>query len=234
MPLFFLLLCHSAKTQVIGNVSNGATSGLNLVLIQEKVFDKVQGSPYLTEDYVWGEVFIKDKKPIEALLRYNVAAEHFEIKTRANTPKVFRLPYNSHASYYVEPETFIWEQFDYDGRNITGYFVEKYKGENYRLLQKYYSKFTKARSATTSYERNRPATMEIDSEFFIVSKEGLVMEAKISRRKLKKLFPSEGARNYLEQHKIREEQDLTKFVKFLDQQQRFSIDTVEQKDRIDL
>lgn len=178
----------------------------------------VQGSPYMDENYVYGTVKVEGKDPLKVFLRYDVFNENMEVKLDKNADKTYVLPLSEEAVYRIGPDAFRYRTLRHEGNTITGYFVEHYSGENYHLLEKPSIEITEAIKARTGYERDRPAEMTLEREFYIVGKDNKVENVKLKHRDVKKAFNSKEAKSYLKDNKIRSKQDLIAFVSYLDQQ----------------
>lgn len=198
-------------------INDGGLEGLQLMTNISDDLGKIHGTPYLDEEFQYGTVVVPGKRAMNVFLRYNVQDENIEIKTQKNSPETYLLPANREVVYNIHNQTFVIDEIRYDGKRIAGYFIEHYDGENFRLLEKPVARISDAVKAKSSYEKDRPAEIKINSEFYIVDGQGKVENVRVKHRDVRKAFKSKPAKEYLSNNKIRSEEDLTSFVAFLDQ-----------------
>lgn len=213
--LFFgmVISLSSVNAQVI---NDGGLEGLQLMTAISDKLGKVHGSPYLEDEFQYGSVIIPGKRSINVFLRYNVQDENIEIKTQKNSQEIYFLPGNREVVYNIQNETFLVDEIRYDGKRIAGYFIEHYDGENYRLLEKPESRISDAVQAKSSYEKDKPAEIKINREFYIVDAQGNVENVRVKHRDVRKVFKSKAAKDFLSSNKIKSKEDLASFVAFLD------------------
>ena len=200
-------------------INDSGNHSLTLITTKESDrMNRIEGSPYLQEDFEYGTAMVEGKQPLKIFMRYNVHQEQIEIKTDVQDDKTYLLPKKESTVYEIGPKTFILDEIVFDGKRISGYFIEHYKGENYRLLKKPFTTVTEAIKAKTGYDQDKPARIKIEEEFYVVNKSGGVRNVRVKHRDIKKSFNSNSAKEYLSDHKIRSEEDLIDFVSFLDKQ----------------
>lgn len=217
----FILLGVVTMFDGIGQVQLQDGINQNLMLITVKESDRLktlEGSPYLQEEFTYGTATVEGKQPLKVFMRYNVHQDQIEIKTDLQSEKVYLLPKKGSTIYQIGNDTFVLDQIHYNGNSLAGFFIKKYDGENISLLKKPIAKVTEAVKARTGYDKDRPARIEIDEEYYIVNRNGEVQHVRLKHRDIKKAFHSDPAKRYLSENKIRSEQDLISFVSFLDKQ----------------
>lgn len=218
---FFILLGVLAMFDSIGQVQLQDGINQNLMLISTKESDRMktlEGSPFLQEEFNYGTATVEGKQPLNVFLRYNVHQDQIEIKTDVQSEEVYLLPKKESTVYQIGSDTFVLDEFVFNGERISGYFIEHYKGKNFRLLEKSYATVTEAVKAKTGYDRDRPARIEIDEEFFVVNDQGAIKKVRVKHRDIKKAYDSDRAKEYLSDNRIRSKEDLISFVSFLDEQ----------------
>lgn len=207
----------SSKGQV--QINDSGNHGLMLITTKESDRMKnVEGSPYLNEDFQYGKVMVEGKSPLQVFMRYDVLQENIEIKTDQKGEETYLLPRNEKTVYAIGPDKFSYDQIYFEGQKIFGYFVNLYDGEQFRLLKKPSTRMTEAVKAKTGYDRDRPAEIVIEEEFYIVKANGEVENVQLKHRDIKKAFDSGRAKSFLSDNKIRSEQDLISFISYLDKQ----------------
>ena len=195
--------------------------GQNLMLIPVKVnaaMERLDGSPYFNEDFVMGTVTLEGKDPLKVFVRYDAHQEQMEIKTDLQGEQVYSLPKKKSTIYEIGAKKFILDEIFHDNSRITGYFIEHYNGENFRLLEKPVVKVTEAIKARTGYDKDIPAKIVIEEEFYVLDDQGQIHNVRLKHRDIKKTFDSGNAQEYLSDNKIRSEEDFIAFVSYLDKQ----------------
>lgn len=203
-------------SQVISD--SGNHSLMLLTTKKSERMKKVEGSPYLDKDFQYGTATVEGKEPLKVFMRYNVNEEQIEIKTDIKSEDIYLLPKKESTVYQIGSEILVFDQVSHSGKRISGYFVEHFKGENLRLLEKPVAKLTEAVKAKTGYERDRPARIVIEEEYYVLNINGEVKDVRLKHRDVKKTFNSQRAKKYLSDNKIRSEDDLVAFISFLDKE----------------
>lgn len=211
--LFTLLFCCTVNAQFI----DGGLEGLRLITKSSDDLNRVQGSPYLNENFQYGTVEIKDKQPMKAFLRYDVQTDQIEIKTDPESNDIYVLGNRPNVTYVMGNKTIIADRIPSENGILSGLFVEHYGGEKYRLLEKHRVDVSEAVKASSSYDSDKPAQMKVNSDFYVVVKGEAPKLVRIKHKDVKKLFSSKTAKDYLSDHKIKEVEDLVAFLQFLDQ-----------------
>ncbi|GAB2777579.1 hypothetical protein [Salinimicrobium soli] len=220
MKKYFLLLfafigLATGKAQVINDMG---LEGLLLETKDSDILKTVEGSPYWNEDFRYGTVALGEKQPLKAFMRYNAEKETVEIKTAQESEKTYVLPLNRKAIYVIGDEVFLYDEIFYDNKKISGYFIEHYNGDTYRLLEKPVISRSRAVKANSSYESDKPAKIYVKSELYVVTEGSVAQEVRPKTKDIKKAFPSKRAKEFLSDHKIKEKEDLVSFLEFMEQQ----------------
>lgn len=180
--------------------------------------DAIEGSPYLNENFQAGIAKVEGKEPLSVFLRYNVPQDQMEIKLDLQSAEVYELPKNNKTHYKVGSQTFVFDMLKFEGSVIGGYFIELYSGEKFRLLEKPIATLTEAIKAKTGYDKDRPAQIKLEEEYFVVKEDGQVLNVRLKHKDIKNAFDSEPSKEYLSDNKIRSEEDLKSFISWLDKQ----------------
>lgn len=214
--LSLIMICFFT-IDVWAQIHDGGNHGLMTVTLKKNEnMNAVQGSPYLNEEFQRGTAVVDEKEPLNVFLRYDVSREIFEIKTEISSNEILMLPPNLKTEYHVAGDKFIYDNIRFEGKNINGYFKEHYSGKQFRLLEKPTVTITEPVEAKTGYEKDRPARIVIGEEFFVISNDGQVKNVSLKQRDVKKMFPSNIAKKYLKENKVRSIEDLAAFVAYLD------------------
>ncbi|WP_189606330.1 hypothetical protein [Salinimicrobium marinum] len=214
---FTLIAIFFCNVDVWAQIHDGGNHGLMTVTLKKNEnMNSVEGSPYLNDEFQPGTALVNEKEPLSVFLRYDVSREIIEIKTEIGSNEIFMLPSNQETEYRIAGDTFIYDNFRFEDKQIKGYFKEHFSGERYRLLEKPTLTITEPVAAKTGYEKDRPAEIVLDEEFFVISNDGEVKNVKLKQRDVKKVFTSNAAKKYLKGNKIRSIEDLAAFVAYLD------------------
>lgn len=203
-----------------GQIQDSGGHGLMLLNTKENEdMKKVKGSPYLNEDFTSGKLFITGKEPLDVFLRYDVAKDIIEIKINKASAETYVLPLGQKAEYIIGQDTFVYESLNSSGTKINGYFVELFKGENIRLLKKHSASVSQAEKAKTGYEKDRPAEIKINDQYYVLFRNGELKPIDLKEKDLKKALPdSKEVKNYLDSNKLKSVEDFKTFFKWYDTQ----------------
>jgi hypothetical protein len=137
-------------------------------------YENIQGSPYLTDEFKKGKVYIKRGKKIKSInidLNYNRYSNEFEFLMSGN--RVFVLTNLDKIEKIVyDGKTFKYKEFKYGhGRYKKGYLQELVKGK-YSLFKKFETEFKEEEAPASSYDEYKPARfVEKSPDYFMKSKE---------------------------------------------------------------
>ena len=217
LPLFLLLFFFTFGIfgQVSGGINDGSNYGFTLIPTIDNRSEEVEGSPYYTNDFIRGTVKMEEKESMEVYLKYNVAEERIEIKTNLESPRTYQLPAGSDAEFIIDSQKFVLDKISSDKGPVFGYFVELQAGDKYRLLKKPIAHLREGEKAKTGYGKDKPASITIEEEYYIVPKSGLAKNVRAKTKDLKRVFDSKEVEVYLDNNKMRSEEDLIQFVGFL-------------------
>lgn len=215
--ILVIFICGANYAQV--PINDSGNHGLMTITTKKnESMKEIQGSPYLVRDFQYGTATVEGKQPLKVFMRYNVLQEKIEIKIELNAEETYLLPKHQKTVYEIVSDTFVYDQVDFNGKKITGYFLEHYVGQNFRLLEKPTTSVTEAVKAKTGYDRDRPAEIVIKKEYYVVKENNQVENVRLKHRDIKKIFDSDRAKTYLSKNKIRTEQDFVYFISYLDKQ----------------
>lgn len=199
-------------------IQDSGNHGLMTLTTKKQNLNEVQGSPYLDKNYKSGIVLIEDKNPLVVFMRYDALNENVEIKTDFNSEEVFFLPPNKKTKYKIGNQKFVYDQLNNEGNKISGYFIEHFNGNNFRLLEKPSVTVTEPVTAKTGYEKDKPAQIKIENEYYIQKENGNIEKVRLRHKDIKKTFNSKTAEEYLSNNRIKSVDDLISFVQHLDKQ----------------
>lgn len=199
--LFSLNLCLFTFF-AMGQVSSSINSG-DYRAIQEQQYvnlddgrdiqlSKIDGSPYVTKDYVSGKV-IDTKKDIEikANLRYNAYKDDFIFNMEGMEEDNYTLPRLERYQYEYEGERFfvlVNDQLfeDTDNKYVTALVDRK----DLKLYKRYSRRFKKGREFKSSYKTDIPPKFIPETHFYLKVGDSEFKEIELKRRKVADAFPA--------------------------------------------
>ena len=210
-----LLLGLGLNAQVI---NDGGIEGLQLMTKVSDDLYKVQGSPYLTDEFQYGTLEIDGKDPIQVFLRYDVQKDIVEIKMEPQSEEIYLLANQPTVSYKLNNNNKIISDQIYSSEGkISGLFIEHFNGEDYKLLEKHKASISKPVKAKSSYESDKPAQIKKSSEFYLKSPGSKTFQKiRIKHKDVRKAVSSSVAKDYLSDNKIKELEDLVAFLQYLE------------------
>jgi hypothetical protein len=217
--IFPALLLAVMGGEAQAQISDSGNHGLMTIsTIKNSALDKVEGSPFLEEEFKYGIAKIEGKDPLKVFVRYNVATEQMEVKTDPNSEEIYMLPPGQHAVYNIDNNIYKYGTLNYEGESLLGYQIEHFAGDQYRLITKHRAEIKEAVKAKTGYDRDMPARIRIQEDLYVIDKDANATKVRAKNRDLKDVFTSPAAKSYLSDHKVRSLKDLVDFIAYLDKQ----------------
>ncbi|MGB5228167.1 MAG: hypothetical protein WBN55_07875 [Eudoraea sp.] len=191
-------------------------------LLEEKkiVYDMrdVIGSPYLTEEFVKGTLFLNEKNYGDYLFRYNIFRDEVEFKKDTYAPiesvkKIEGILIELDDNTKISVHTLTIDTNTYERK----FLVELVEG-NYQLNKLVRAKFTAPKKAETSLAADVKGKFTKIEEFYVINEDKV--EKLVNRKKdLKKQFPDEGEKMmaFVNKEKInlKKEDDLKKLFQYI-------------------
>lgn len=204
IPFILLIVTASAKSQDVFNrpqPPTAYTEDLRTINIMQDIVNrggnpnnftveqKYVGSPFQSEEYKPGSVYLNGQKKGDFMLRYNVFAEVFEIQTLSNEKDATDLVHkNTNISVVMDGKRYVYKYYLADGVQQFGYFEVVKELEKVTLLKKQRKLIQEGKAAKTSFDINRPSRL-IDKEgYYIALKNGKIIEIKQNNKALAKIF----------------------------------------------
>lgn len=179
----------------------------------------LDGSPYENEAFQSGKIAMAGKEPINAYLRYDVLNDEIEVKKEKSAQDIYVIADKKGTNYKIGQINFVFENFQFEGQPLQGYFQEYYNGENVRLLKRLTTTITDPVKAQTGYQKDKPARIIIQENYFLAFNDGNIKEVRLKERDFKKALPnSKAASEYLGDHKVRDLEDFVKMLQWYDRQ----------------
>lgn len=183
---------------------------------EQNKYSELAGSPYWEEQFIPVNIERNGTKLINAFIRYNVLKDEVQIKVDPSDEDSYRLPRLGELEY-VTPDYsyFLSHKVTEDNTTVYGYFIKYFESEQVEFYGKPQAKILPAQSPETSYDRGRPATIQVISHYYIQIGDNPVKEVRIKERDFRKLFgSSKKMREYFKQHKVNEIDEVIKMLSF--------------------
>ncbi len=173
----------------------------------------VEGSPYLTENFVQGTVFIEDEKPYPAMMRYNAYQDEIQVRGSQGLSSLFKRDY---VWAVIGPHTFRIEEYERKSQTTQGYFIELNRGD-LRLLKRITHVFREAEEAASSYSQGKPPRFEEEVSYYLIKEGGPAREVRLRKKDILGFLSSKEAESYVKENKFRlkSESEVTKLLMHL-------------------
>ncbi len=214
----FLLMFMSSKAQQ-GNLIP-LTRGSEYTAQDANVLNNANGSPYFEEEFTPGILVDTetDSDPQKLYFRYNVVSDQIEIKVSPNQNERYILPKQERYKYRLKDYSYRIGNFKTsEGRTLSGYLIQYYKGNNVSFFCKPQPKIIPGREAKTSFETEQPAKLEIDPVYYLQMNNEPLVEVKLKKKDFKELAnESPKMSKYSKDHKIKEIGDVVKMLVYFE------------------
>lgn len=196
---------------------SGGHSKMLLTTKKNDVMNELKGTHFLHDNFKSGKVIVEGYDPLDVLLRYNVNTETFEIKMEETGDDIYVMPLNLETKYYLGSDLYTYQTINIEGKNITGYFQNHYKGDKVSFLEKSSLTITEAVKAKTGYEKDKPAQIRLQKDHYIVFHDGTVKNVKLKKKDFENAFSSSpGVKKYLSDNKLKTVEDFSKMIAWYD------------------
>ncbi len=215
---------------LIGSMSIQAQTVLERVglgdgaLLRNKVIDykdgTIQGSPYLTSNFFYGEIEGIDGG---LMMRYNAHRDEFEIKKTDQEKDLFSLPkedrYGLIIGKFNNTIIRLKEYKDKTGDVVKGYLYELHKNGNISLLKREKIILQKEREGTGYQDYQPPKFSKGRTELYLEKGDGSIIEFPTNKKELLKIYPDKKneIEAFLKSNKIKfnDESDMALIVDFI-------------------
>ena len=194
-------------------------NGMQILTKSSNDINKIEGSPYFEEQFTPGILNDKEGKSQNAYFRYDASKDLVEIKIAPSQKQTFILPRYPRYSYKMRDYTYILDKLSTDkGKQLEGYFMDYYNGSHVRLLGKPDVEITQGREAKTGYQKATPAHINIDQVYYLQLDGGPLHEVRLKEKDFKEYLEKKpGMEKYIDDHKIKDIEDVKKMLEFYDQ-----------------
>lgn len=173
---------------------NNTTGGIN-----DNLPANLVGSPYLTDDFKRGMVYMGSETPYPAMMRYNAYQDEIQVQGAEGISTLFM---RDNIWAELNGETIKIETYEKGSGTAKGYFFELNKGTT-RLLKRHKRVFTEAVPAASSYSQDRPPSFNDDITYYLAQEGSPAREIKLKKKDVAEILNSKEAQAYIKEHKMK-------------------------------
>ncbi|MGM0934679.1 MAG: hypothetical protein ACQEWD_14680 [Bacteroidota bacterium] len=190
------------------------------ISVYKKTPEGFTGTPFVDEEFKKGAILDEEGRAQPAFLRYNAVEGIMEIKLNKLQEDIHVLPRIKKITYTIDDYTyFIDSKRTEDGELLEGYFVSYYEGDNVKLLGWPRPDVIQAQVAKTGYDKDKPAHLKVDMEYYLEIGDNRLQEVKLRPRDFRKTFDKDAAmKKFLSDNKVKDLDDAIEALKFYDKQ----------------
>lgn len=181
----------------------------------------IKGSPYTSDGFLPAKLTIKNEDKIFSI-RYNAYIDEMEVQLADKSISAVNMDLDSvRITFLDDNKTYQVVNYSSENEVKKGYFVNVNDYDSkIRLLSKESKRFVERKTASTSYEKTRPAHFStLNTEFYIAIKDNTAQELPKRKKDIAKLIPehSKDILSYIKTNKIKtsREEDLIKLVNYM-------------------
>ena len=173
---------------------NNTTGGVN-----DNLPPNLVGSPYLTDDFKRGMVYMENETPYPAMMRYNAYQDEIQVQGPDGISTLFM---RDNIWAELNGETIKIETYEKGSGTAKGYFFELNKGAT-RLLKKHKKVFMESAPASSSYSQEKPPRFDDDITYYLAQEGEPAKEIKLKKKDIAEILNSEEAQAYIKENKMK-------------------------------
>jgi len=214
--LLFAIILSASFTQINAQYwANVENTGMQ-IFTKQKEAEGVTGSPYYENDFIIGTVIDKDRK-VNMLMRYNAVEDMVVLKPDVTTGKEYVLPKIKSINYKIGNYTYFVDELSTEKGKLEAYFARFYQGKKGVLVGQPKADFIPAKPASTAYGEDKPAKITVEMVYYISVDGAPFKEVRLKEKDLEDLFKGDKMEDYLDDNKIKTEQDVVSLLKYYEQ-----------------
>jgi hypothetical protein len=159
----------------------------------------IEGSPYLTDEFVKGTVFVENEKPYAAMMRYNAYQDEIQVQGSDGISSLFKRDY---IWAEIGGESFRIQTYGDRTGTSKGYFIELNRG-NIRLLKRIVREFKEGQPAFSSYSQDTPSRFDEKVTYYLVREESPAQEVRLRKKDILGFLSSKEVETYVKENKLR-------------------------------
>jgi hypothetical protein len=174
-------------------ISNNTYGGIN------NIPPNIEGSPYLTDDFIRGTVYIENGKPYAAMMRYNAYQDEIQVQGPDGISSLFKRDY---VWAEIGGQSFRIETYKDRSGTSKGYFVVLNRGK-VRLLKRIVHEFKEGKPAVSSYSEDTPPRFEQDVTYYLVREGSPAEEVRLRKKDILEFLSSKDVEAFVKENKLR-------------------------------
>ncbi len=177
IKLLYLVVVISVNFPVFSQSQTGMDVRDHMLIKMTKEYDhsvkEFEGSPFLNEQFVQGQVFTSGKHYTAVPLRYNIFNDQMEFRQNDLTYALY--PGERIQKVILADETYVAEKYEIHGKMDYGYFTRLDSGK-LTVLAKKVVRFTDKQEAKALESSNKPAkfTRAADLYYYKIGSGGII------------------------------------------------------------
>ncbi|MFV8281175.1 hypothetical protein ACNKXS_06500 [Christiangramia marina] len=214
--LLFAIILSTSFTQINAQYwANVENTGMQ-IFTKQKESEGVTGSAYYEQDFMMGTVIDKDRR-VNLLMRYNAVEDVVVLKPDITTGKEYVLPKIKSIKYKIGNYTYFIDELNTEDGKLEAYFARFYQGDKSDFVGQPVADYTPAKAASTAYGEDKQAKLSVDMVYYISVDGAPFKEVRLKEKDLEDLFKGDKMEDYLDDNKIKTEQDVVSLLKYYEQ-----------------
>jgi len=200
------------------NPFDASNSNTNQVTTKPMVVTDYEGSPYLEDQFTPGLIVEEGNKSQTVYIRYNVVDDQVELKVAPSQKDIYLLPRQQKFSYKLKDYSYTLSAYNVEDLGlIKGYVQTYYASDKIVFIGKPLAQVIPGQAAKTGYDKAKPATIDIATNFYIGKPNEQLKEVRIKEKDFEKILgDKKGMKDYFDDNKIKTTDDVIKMLKFYD------------------
>lgn len=159
----------------------------------------IEGSPYLTDEFIMGTVFIKNENPYSAMMRFNAYQDEIQVKASDGISSLFKREY---IWAEIGGQSFKIETYKDRSGTSRGYFVELNQGK-IRLLKRVIREFKMGQPAVSSYSEDTPSRFDQKVTYYLINEGDPAEEVRLRKKDVLGFLSSKDVDSFVKENKLK-------------------------------
>ncbi len=177
--------------------------------------EEIQGSKYLNENFQKGKIII-DNNEINALLRYNLLNDEFELKNNVNE-EIASIVRSKEIKFLIGSANFGMYSFvEKNDNRAEGYFEILNDGP-IQLLKKNLLSYNEAEPASNSYSQAKPARYVTSTEYYLSRDQKPAQPLLLRKKDILRVLNTDQAQNFVKENslKLKTEKEIIQLLDYI-------------------
>ncbi|MDX1761103.1 MAG: hypothetical protein R3218_03020 [Christiangramia sp.] len=211
--ILFSFVTNKALTQV--TEYRPMISSMQIIERKELNEGKIDGSPYLEDEFTEGTLIQKGENHTNFYFRYNALKKVVEIKVKPDDEKSYTLPASSSFKYELKNYNYQYRNLQLENLGlVNSYFLVYYESDNYLFVGKPILKYVEAVSKKSGFGSSKPVRYDVEILWYLGKSNGMLTQIRLKEKDLDDFFSSDKMNKYFDQNKIKSEEDVVQMLKY--------------------